>query len=360
MPNNPKNMRLARDIGRTPISKAQRATIADRPDLVTIGFDGLGVTCFRDEVISPGSPKFSSKLSPLGKPSKAAKKGMALTIPVRAETAIIRKEGHDLNLDIYTINNAGHWSNPTHSLNNLPSDVEISIYATSMPSVDGYTKYHGTQATAFSRSAALPHDPHDLRCLVHIEGPEFHDKKLTARKGTRKLSKLYIQNAEFYCGGLLTKGPNNPAPQPQYLERPGGSQEVVNYVGRELGAKIDADQVEIRIIGKDIDETIVLEKPDPILGVRYFVRISNTCDNTGGAGDFQAIYEFLRDTKGNITLDAQPPLPPPQKQNIPPSPLNKPEEMSHVRFCGAYIAEKQNGIGEILAAQQWVDPNPSK
>ncbi|MBX7170004.1 MAG: hypothetical protein K1X72_03530 [Pyrinomonadaceae bacterium] len=367
MPIDPTKLGKAENIKKHKPEFAQTETIETRPDLVTLGFEGLGIVCFSEPKPLDFSPASGKKMTPI----KETKKPI-LEVPARGEVAIIRRKKenqiHYLRIAIFQSNDNGGWER-LELLNNdgkdnnkpLPNDVEITIKAIENPEIAGFVKYSNNQP--FNRNSFSNQNQYDIRWLVDIEG-ELHKKTLIPKKGQTKLSPLYIENAEFYSRSFLLRGENKD-PQPQVIDN--SNQKI--FIGHELGAKIQASKVQFLMKSNSFPEinsdiTFPLSETN---GKRYVIKITNTCDGATEQGDFDAIYEFLKDPSAKtFTLEAtdvevnKPRLNQATniandkaiaKPSIPTIPPIGPGAFTYVRFCGSYLASKQNGIKDILNAQ---------
>ena len=367
MPIDPTKLSKASDFGKT--TKIQLSGIESRPDLVTVAFEGLGICCFAESRIIDRQP--NKKTAP-----KSLEAGIPVSnipqIPARCEIAIIRKTAaasrHLLTIAVWEttdgVNYALH-NYPNHGeikygfdeSSDLPDDIEISVKAVQNAQIGGYAKYKPTQT--LNKQGKGNQDAYDLGWIVDIEGAGFHPNKLAARKANTKLSTMYIHNAEFYSRSFLKKSAENADPQPQTVS--GLSTPII--IGHELGAKIPADKIRLTVksIKGNIDDVFEFGAAG---GKRYLIKVGNTCYSSSASnGDFDAIYEFLKDTSEHpAQFTLTPYLPSLLKTTIPqiPKPTPNPQAHAYVRFCGAYLAGKQDGIGAILAAQTVTNNNPTQ
>jgi hypothetical protein len=346
-------------------------SIESRPDLVTVAFQGLGICCFAEpKTIDRRSSQTVSPKTAL----KTAQAGFSTEIitqtPARCEIAIIRRttpSKHILTIEVwettdginYNLHNYPNHGNILYGFDGapaLPDDAEISVNATQNPQIGGYAKYKPLQT--LNNQSIGNQDAHDLGWIIDVEGNGFHNKKLSPQKAITRLSTMYIHNAEFYTRSFLTKGPQNSEPQPQTVS----GQSAPIAIGHELGAKIPAAKVQLTVKSKQGGINKVFEF-DTASGKRYLVKVGNLCYNDSSPdGDFDAIYEFLKETGESSPQFSVTPNLPPQKMSARPVPklVPNPQDSAYIRFCGASLASKQDGIGEILTVQTMPDIIPTQ
>ena len=304
-------------------------TINDRPDFVTVGSLGLGINTFA-------------------------------TKPPRGETAIIRKRNHTLSVKVFKLKPGGQmekvkdFGGAADDATALPDDTEISIRATLNPKIMGYAKYTLAQLefVRLALSAALDagilpaNYIFDLRWLMDLEGCEVHNSKLQPVK-KKKFTKLFIHNAEFYCRSLLPlENSAKPArqgrqvgqvthtPDGKIVDYSGSSQVNIGYVGHELGAKIEADEVVISVNGDSYE----LRKANLETGERYFIQIINQCPTPSNVSDFPVLYDLLQVGQAGVVEVKIDLLSSGAKEEFAPT----------VKFCGSVHASKQDGISDLL------------
>jgi hypothetical protein len=342
-------------------------TIDTRPDLVTVGFEGLGVCCFAKEKILGFDSTGLGNATSTKRIAKPSPKTLP-TIPARGEIGVIREANHSFTIEVQE-NSGGTIVLPKIV---LPSDgVEIVIKATMAPQILAYAKYEPPAQLAKASLGAQ--DLHDLDWIIDIDA--IHGVPLIPKNGSpTKLSTIYIHNAEFYTRRFLLSQPSAsgsvtpPPPQLQILKKQGSSQAESLFVGHELGAKIPAKSAQLLIKVKGvITHQLQMDDAD---GKTYFISMKNTCINTNSnISDFGSIYKFLQASDGS-TFSLEPasaPIKPvptsggqsSQTKNVVAKQVPNPQQptdlrgivKTYVRFCGAYTASGQDGISAILAAQ---------
>lgn len=334
-----------------------KQTIDERPDLVTVGFDGLGICSFSETEYHNSLFNNANKLTVEAQKSVSKSKKIIPTKFGRCETSVIRKEHHQLTMVVQSFDSQGNRNDFIEQFH-LPNDVTITIRALENPQIDSYLKYEPLQnynRQSLSQNTHSIQEKHDLRWLLDIESAEFYGTKLKPKISSIPLSKLFIENAEFYCRALLLKSQQNQVPMKQTIKK-NLNQSYQGYIGHELGAKIPADKVLIKIESSTLNQEFILWKNMVSDEARFFIKISNSCNGIAENGDFSVIYDFFETSDSN-TFTVVPSEDSTNSEGVKrikkPNSKEDPEPpaSSYVRFCGAFLAGKQNGINGLFKTE---------
>jgi hypothetical protein len=297
----------------------EKLTINKQPCILTITYNGLAVSCFSEK----------KNKSDTGK----------------NESAILRVSDHKLSVYLENQQTGKKESIPI-PINN----VEIEIKALENPKIKGFEKF--VSKTAFTRKIKSD-NPFDLRWIPNIESAEFHNGKISCYdKIDFPLTKMSIQNAVFYCNKKsskdLKKSKGDWMLESKVLEIVKKSN--FGRVGFEMGAKIDADQVQILIKQND---TILLDKVlSKSEGVEYLLKIENMCsDETNRAshsGDFHRYYEIFDNKGAGFELEGKLFDELDKKEKKPSN--QKGETISRAEFCGMIFSNERTDLNDLFQA----------
>jgi hypothetical protein len=209
----------------------------------------------------------------------------------RLETAILREETHNLSVKIYEINIETGQSSLIEEFDfqdgTTKKSVELKIKATKKPLVSGFRKHLDNQT--FTRDKGN-FDNHDFRWIPDIEGVELLGKSISWKSNNSiPLSKMSIQNAEFYCSAISSS--NNS----KYFMSNENDWSDFGHIGYGLGAKLDAKEVQLSIIYKGNPNKKIIFKFNNKDLFRYEIKIDNLAPNVetfGEESDFHHYFKF--------------------------------------------------------------------
>jgi len=293
--------------------KKMSVTIDQRPDLVTVSYHGLGISCFTDPTYVYLDPVRQTErilqipnLDLLGR----SRLNLSMLEYGRHETAILRYKKHLLQIEILglDVNSNVRESflfptlkpnqSPATVVDRIPSDSLIKIRATSNQVIDGCIKYNaGQNLNRFSTSG----NDFDLRWIPDIEGGEFHNKALAIQGHNIPITELHIENAEFYCRKICQYDQTKTETKVEIVNNSlaaSVNSQLFGRIGYELGAKIPADIAEISITHANHNTETYSFKQKTVNGHfidRYRIKITNLDPNFDQISDFPVYYEILSD-----------------------------------------------------------------